>query len=273
MNNILNKALSNQTQNPEIISYQKMRRSIGWLAITLPFVTSLGYMIAIEKFTILDSISEYYYTAMRNIFVGTLSMIGLFLYAYKGYNKLENHVFNFAAVLCLLVAFFSMNPAINCDTNFDVNPNWPCTINISQSTACFDSNNFAIVSKNKLMLFHRDFYAVVHQVSATLLFILLGFVSFCFFTKTDRHRDLNSKHEIKVEKRARNAFYRSCGLIIWASLLFYAAFYVWIRFFAGAHYENYNCWPVLFFVELVCLETFGLAWLIKGGGVKLLNDK
>ena len=66
-----------------IISYLTLRKIIGILGIALPFVLYLGALI-IFQINIQSSISSYYYTGMRGVFVGTLFVIGFFCFHTKG---------------------------------------------------------------------------------------------------------------------------------------------------------------------------------------------
>ncbi len=87
-------------------SYLALRKAVGWIGILLPFVMMLGgYLIFREDLT-LKNISVYYYTGMRNVFVGSLCAISLFLFFYKGYDKWDNLTGNLAGFLALVVAFF-----------------------------------------------------------------------------------------------------------------------------------------------------------------------
>ena len=52
-------------------------------------------------FVILDSISNYYYTNMRDFFVGLLFAISLFLISYTGYEKIDNIVGNISGLFAL----------------------------------------------------------------------------------------------------------------------------------------------------------------------------
>ena len=64
-----------------VFSYLALRKSIGFLAIALPFVVSLGALIFFQT-GLQKSISSYYHTDMRDVFVGTLCVIGFFLLSY-----------------------------------------------------------------------------------------------------------------------------------------------------------------------------------------------
>ena len=52
-----------------------------------------------------DSISAYYYTAARNVFVATLCCLGIMLIVYKGSNDTEDVLLNLAGTLAFFVAF------------------------------------------------------------------------------------------------------------------------------------------------------------------------
>ena len=51
------------------------------------------------------SISAYYYTAARNVFVATLCCLGIMLIVYKGSNDTEDVLLNLAGTLAFFVAF------------------------------------------------------------------------------------------------------------------------------------------------------------------------
>jgi len=73
------------------------------MALLLPIALVLVALIS-EKFEPQGSISAYYHTPMRNLFVGVLISIGSFLYLYKGFSKTENTALNAAGILAVLVA-------------------------------------------------------------------------------------------------------------------------------------------------------------------------
>ncbi len=83
-------------------TYNELRRTIGILGILLPFVQLIGILIAGEEMP--KSISMSYYTAMGDVFVGTLSAVGFFMFFYIGYNKFENILGNIAGISAIIVA-------------------------------------------------------------------------------------------------------------------------------------------------------------------------
>lgn len=52
--------------------------------------------------------SAYYHSPMRDIFVGAICAVGVFLYLYKGYSNKENIALNTAGISAILVALFPM---------------------------------------------------------------------------------------------------------------------------------------------------------------------
>lgn len=87
-------------------SYLALRNSLGWIGILLPFVLMLGILFLFDGSAIQKTISQYYYTGMRDVLVGALCAIALFLFFYKGYNKWENRAANIAGLFAIGIAWF-----------------------------------------------------------------------------------------------------------------------------------------------------------------------
>jgi len=68
-------------------TYFCLRIVMPVIAILLPIV----FLVSAFWVGMHGSISAFYYTGMRNVFVGALFAIGICLYVYKGYNPLENN--------------------------------------------------------------------------------------------------------------------------------------------------------------------------------------
>src|SRR4030042_3715954 len=82
-----------------------LRRIVGALGIALPVVLMVcGFFLA--DWILQDSISDYYSLRTRDALVGILFVIGWFLFAYKGYERLDNLAGNLACVFALGVALF-----------------------------------------------------------------------------------------------------------------------------------------------------------------------
>lgn len=99
----------NPRKSEYLISYMTLRKAIGILGVLFPIILVIGTIVACGYDHILGSISEYYHSVMRNIFVGILCAIALFLFSYRGYNQIDNIMGNLACLFALGVAFFPMS--------------------------------------------------------------------------------------------------------------------------------------------------------------------
>ena len=139
-----------------VISYLGLRKAIGILGVALPFVLALGNLLlralgiqsSLQDPIIESSISSYYYTDLRNIFVGSMCSIGIFLMSYQGYDCRDAIAGRFAFVCAIGVALFPTSP-------------------LPVATA-----------DEKLI-------GSVHLTFAALLFLTLAYFSLKLFTKTD----------------------------------------------------------------------------------------
>jgi hypothetical protein len=94
---------------PVIMSYLLMRVLIGAIAVLLPFTLILVNWTIGHGFA--SSMSGYYYTPMRNIFVGSLCAIGVFLISYDGYDLADRTITDGAGLCTICIAFFPTRPA------------------------------------------------------------------------------------------------------------------------------------------------------------------
>ena len=134
-------------QDSLVISYLRLRRAVGYLGLALPFVLALG-AFWLHGQGIQSSISAYYHTGMRDVFVGILCAIGIFLLSYRGHERKDRLAGDAACLFALGVALFPTAP--------DVDP----------------------TSRQKLI-------GGVHLVFASLFFLTLAYFSLCLFTLTD----------------------------------------------------------------------------------------
>ena len=85
-----------------VVSYIAIRRAIGLSGLLLPIVLGLGGLAI--GVPIQDNISSYYHTPMRDIFVGTMSAMGIFLLCYRGADWIENWTANIGCLAAICVA-------------------------------------------------------------------------------------------------------------------------------------------------------------------------
>ena len=94
---------------PLVMSYLLMRMLIGVIAVLLPFTLILVNWALGHGFS--SSMSGYYYTPMRNIFVGSLCAIGVFLISYDGYDLADRTITDVAGLCAVCIAWFPTTPA------------------------------------------------------------------------------------------------------------------------------------------------------------------
>ena len=92
-----------------IISWLELRRLIGFIGIVHPVLLYLGGVIIFST-GLQSSMSAYYYTGMRGVFVGLGFVIGFFLLSYKGYDKQDRIVSAVAGGASIVVALFPAAP-------------------------------------------------------------------------------------------------------------------------------------------------------------------
>lgn len=90
----------------QIHSYLTLRKAVGWIGILLPFVLVFGVFLFFGGKPVLKTISLYYHSGMRDVFVGSICAIALFLFFYRGYSKWDNLAGNLAGFFALGVALF-----------------------------------------------------------------------------------------------------------------------------------------------------------------------
>jgi hypothetical protein len=98
--------------DPQLISYYTLRCAVGVIGIALPFVLAFGKLI-LEGPGLQGSVSGYYYTVMRDTFVGMLCAIAVFLFTYKGYDWRDDLTASIAGLSAIGVALFPTTPELD----------------------------------------------------------------------------------------------------------------------------------------------------------------
>ena len=76
-------------QSTLVHSYLFLRRAIGLIGLALPFVLVLGKQL-VQGGDVAGSLSSYYYTDLRDVLVGAMCAVGVFLLAYYGHDYVDN---------------------------------------------------------------------------------------------------------------------------------------------------------------------------------------
>jgi len=82
-------------------SYRRLRSAIGVIGFLL-FLVPLAYSIFTRDWH--ESISYYYYTPVRDFFVGALCSLGVFLVFYLGYDGLDTAITDLAGICAIGIA-------------------------------------------------------------------------------------------------------------------------------------------------------------------------
>jgi hypothetical protein len=130
-----------------VLSCLCVRRGIGFLSLVLPTVLILGNRWW-DGGGIRGSISDYYFTVMRDYFVGTMCAMGVLLVSYR-YRRQDNYLSNAVAVFAIGVALF------------------PTTARSTNPTAA------------------QTLVGYVHLACATLFFLGMAYFSLFQFTRTE----------------------------------------------------------------------------------------
>ncbi len=144
-----------RSNNSLVLSYLDLRKAIGIIGIALPFVLAFGKII-FENPGIQSTISSYYYTGMRDVYVGSLCAIAVFLMSYRGYERQDQIAGRLACYFALGTALFPIAPDANA------------------------TGRDAVIG-------------MVHLLSATSFFLTLSFFALFLFRKTNSNKPPTEK--------------------------------------------------------------------------------
>lgn len=152
--------LDNAFKNPDsiIITYQTMRKIIGFLGFALVPVLIIGVWIIDQTFDIKISVSAYYHSSMRDVFVGIVFGISFFLLCYHGYEWKDSLVSKLAGLFGICVVIF------------------PTSLSADKG----------------------DISSKLHYISAGLFFCCLAYMSLFLFTKSAGNMTPEKKKRNKI---------------------------------------------------------------------------
>lgn len=101
---------SPKPNDPLVISYMTLRKAVGGIGIALPFVLVLGDIAFFHAPGIQESISRYYYTGMRDVLVGSICAIAVFMISYHGPERTDDISGDLACLFALGVALLPATP-------------------------------------------------------------------------------------------------------------------------------------------------------------------
>ena len=232
-----------KASNDLVVSFLAVRRSIGVLGLFLPVSLTLYGLFSADG--ILESMSAYYYSPMREVFVGTLCALAVFLWTYEGYRPEPGEVLSdrvVARVASLGAAGIALLPTaplliFGGETAPEVEtPPVICTI-----TQCLLGDIFA---------------SVIHFISAAAFFGAMAVFFLFQFTKG---------RVGSAQQRAAHRIYLTCGMVIVVALAL-----IGVVQFTGLRDALAGARPV-FWLEVAASVAIAVGWMTKGDSLKPLE--
>lgn len=217
------RAMGQNTVDPIVGTYFNVRQSLGVIAMVFPLLLLTGGYVTEGE--VLPSISDYYFSAMRDFVVGALVAIGIFLMAYKGETRGKRDFIDTLTGLGAGAASIGLA----------LFPNKPHALGIE-----------------------TFFHAIMDDRISVALHFLSSFIFLT--TLTVFCLRIFSRRASKPERR----IYWTCGWAILAVGIT-ATFVSFVRafdWFEARHLvENLN---LIFWLEAAGIWAFCIAWLVKG---------
>jgi hypothetical protein len=245
--------------NQVIRSYMVLRNAIGFIAVGLPFVVYLGNWIIFSHHhphcllpignDLPDSLSGYYYSHMRNFFVGAMCAAGVFLFFYRGDDRWETRATNLAGLFAVGIAFMPTSQ-----------PHVSPTSNCGAVTAILPQPSP-----------HASYIAWAHTVCLIGLMaaIALMVVRFTFeYSEEQKDKMVPEDQEIEWDPRLKSRnkkFYYGCVAAMVA-----AGIFAGVQQGFNSHLKAQAPW--LFYAELIAFVAFGVAWFVKGRAIMQLRQ-
>lgn len=237
-----------QDDDPRLdLHFLAVRQGIGLLGLILP-VTLYLYGLSGEG-RMQPSISEFYYTALGDVFVGCLVAIGVFLLSYRGYRaKPERFPLGdratsiIAGLAALAVAFLPAGADANHARCVTANGPAACAGTLPETT---------------LMTGLHFVTGPLHFIAAALFFLALAYFCLVLFPMGGKRRP-DGGAALSLE----HLTYYVCGGVLIASIIAALAYLV-LPWKAEMRAVNY-----IFWVETAGVLAFSIAWLTKGKTLK-----
>lgn len=216
-----------EKENKLVLSYLTVRKLIGIFGFLFPLILVLGSVIIGGCKEIQTSISNYYHTNMRDVFVGYVCTLSIFLFSYKGYDIIDRIVSALAGIFGVIVALMPTNLKIIRGT-------------IPRCNIWCDIERHSVIG-------------TIHLVAAGLFILSMAYFTLFLFTKGESNPTR--------EKIIRNKIYKTAGYIMLICIGVLILFFV-IPDNLSQFLLQYK--PV-FWLETIAFLAFGFSWLVKGG--------
>jgi hypothetical protein len=250
-----------------VIHFQALQALIGGIVLLLLPVVYFGNWIIFTRHVggclsptnprIPGSLSGYYYTHMRNLFVGAMCAVGVYFVAYRGYKKKDYWFTNVAGAAAILIALF---------------PTMPPSYKPSGNGANLYFSRWNVCGPVTRITFHQSAgqsnIRWVHVGSLVLLFLMVFLMVLVQFTKTDKPKGTPSAHGGRLARwlhslfsvEPREKLWRNIAYVICAGGIALSAVLAVVQLLPAVG----KLAPWLLFAELGAFTFFGIAWYIKG---------
>lgn len=222
------------TGSQAIRSYYRVRQAMGVQGLALPVLLVGGSLYAGDPLP--PALSDYAYTPFGALFTGVMFSIGVFLLSYLGYPRVGGPRWITDRRVSTLAGLGALGIALFPNNTFD-----PC---------------------GELTIRMLSLSGVGHVVSAAVFLSMTCVFCLVLF----RRRIVGDD---RTQKNRRNVVYLACGLVILAALAGLAVYFLALDIPTRCAIKDLR--PVLW-LEVATVWAFGLAWLVKGGGIRQLND-
>ncbi|SMY08016.1 hypothetical protein [Flavimaricola marinus] len=206
-----------------VMSYTRVRLALGLLGMMLPVVLLIGGLL--QEPGIEPTISDFYHTLYRDIYVGTLCAIGVFLISYLGYRREPGEIIDddWLATLAGIGAFgMALFPT-------------------PSRTGEVETLTQAVVGLGVT--------PVVHYIFAFIFFCSLSAFSFLKFART--------------AKPGRRRLYVLTGWMMLIAMIL-TSIGAFIKNFVGGPAAAFVIdHKLIFWFEAIGIWAFGLAWIVK----------
>jgi hypothetical protein len=243
-------------------SYMTLRKAIGWIGVCLPFAVFLGNWVIFSHHIgaclvpisnkLPDSLSGYYYSHMRDAFVGAMWADGVFLIFYRGSDRLERWGTNFAGLFAIGIALFPTTPPTN--DSLQTNSCGSVTPVVLQPAP----NGSAI--------------GIVHVACLCGLMTMIALMAWRFtrsYSGDEIEAMAADDREIELTPRLKsrnNRIYWGC-----IAAMAVAGAFALIQEFAFSPAVKSEA-PWLLYAETVAFLAFGTAWFVKGRALLALGN-
>lgn len=235
----MNRTTLESSTGQERQTYITLRRTVGFVMLTFPFVLAIGESWLFpntanptSSFRFLTSISAYYHTLMGDVLVGAFCVVGFFMIAYKSNKPTVNLITNISGYAALGTALLPTQLSY-CDSDLVMATAVACPIREASLTGT----------------------DIAHAISTGVLLVCTAVISLCFFTK------INEPQDLRNDKHRRNILYKYCGYLLFVcggALVFGTIideFEIW------GHKSIFTSYGGTITFEILAFFTFGVAWM------------